>query len=184
MSLTSGWSGILDKKKGLCTHGMDQRRWCETYNCREVAYAVTKLGYTLFAIHEGLIYTNLQPIFEQFMKLMASKKIRYSKVPPSYKTNILKYCDEVNQEMDFSDPLDTLTPEKIEENPYQCTFIKGIMNICIGKMSQSQQKTSVNLFKMTTGLLSSFRITVWKSCHAFLLLMIVSKSATRKKKAG
>ena len=63
---------LLDRKKGLCTHGMDQRRWCETYNCREVAYAVTKLGYTLYAIHEGLIYTNLQPIFEEFMRLMAS----------------------------------------------------------------------------------------------------------------
>ena len=34
--------------------------------------------------------------------------------------------------MGFTDEKDILTPELLEENSYQCSFIKSIMNICIG----------------------------------------------------
>ena len=32
--------------------------------------------------------------------------------------------------------MDKLTPEILEENPYQCQFIKGLMNMGLGKLSQ------------------------------------------------
>ena len=136
----------MEKKKTLCKHTMIQRRWQATYTVKEVAYAVCQLGYTLHSIEEGLIYTNLQPIFEEFMRLMASKKIRYGKVPPSYQKDLSKYCNEVNELMGFEDPGDILTPDLLQENSYQCSFIKSIMNICIGKLSQSPiQNTSIHL---------------------------------------
>ena len=83
----------------------------------------------MYSIEEGLIYTNLQPIFEEFMRLMASKKIRYGKVPPSYQKDLSKYCQEVNELMSFEDPGDVLTPDLLQENSYQCSFIKSIMNV-------------------------------------------------------
>ena len=112
---------------------MTQRSWRDTYTVKEVAYAVCQLGYTLYSIEEGLIYTNLQPKFEEFMRLMASKKIRYGKVPPSYQKDLSKYCQEVNELMGFKEPGDILTPDLLQQNSYQCSFIKAIMNILILK---------------------------------------------------
>ena len=66
------------------------------------------------------------------MRMMSSKKIRFGKVPPSYQTDLPKYCQELNSLMNFTEEKDILTPELLEENSYQCSFIKAIMNICIG----------------------------------------------------
>ena len=133
---------LMEKRKTLCKHDMLKRRWRDTYTVKEVGYAVCQLGYTLYSIDEALIYTNLQPIFESFMRLMASKKIKYGKVPASYQKDLPRYCQEVNQLMSFTRPGEILTPDLLVENIYQCSFIKSIMNICIGKLSQSPiQKT-------------------------------------------
>ena len=61
---------LMEKRKTLCKHSMFHRRWRDTYTVKEVAYAVCQLGYTLYSIEEGLIYTNLQPIFEEILKLV------------------------------------------------------------------------------------------------------------------
>ena len=39
--------------------------------------------------------------------------------------------------MEFDNEMDRLTPGLLEENPYQCQFIKGLMNMGIGKLSQN-----------------------------------------------
>ena len=89
---------LTDRKKSLCKHNMTQRKWGETYTAHEVAYAVTKLNYTLFCIEECLIYTTLLPLFKNFMQLMSSKKIRYSKIPESYQSDLETYCRQINEE--------------------------------------------------------------------------------------
>ena len=121
---------------------MKDRKWTDVYNLRELAFAVCKLNYTLFCIKEGLVYTNLQPIFQEFMRMMSSKKIRYAAMPPSV-TDLETYCNELNSAIGFSDQYDVLTPDCLEANRYQCTFFKSIMNICVGKMAQSPIQTSV-----------------------------------------
>ena len=65
------------------------------------------------------------------MQMMASKKIRSSKIPPSYQSDLQKYCDEINSVMKFSRAEDILTPELLVPNEYECSFIKGVMNIVV-----------------------------------------------------
>ena len=134
---------LLEKKKSLCKHEMKDRRWTDVYNLKELAYAVCDLKYTLFRIEEGLVYTNLQPIFQEFMRMMASKKIRHATVPSSYKEDLETYCSDLNKAMGFTDPQDVLTPDCLEETPYLCAFEKGVMNMCVGKMAQSPIQTTV-----------------------------------------
>ena len=122
---------------------MEDRKWTDVYNLRELCYAVCELKYTLFAINEGLIYTSMQPLFRDFMRMLASRKIRHSKVPPSYRADLEKYCADLNQTMGFEDPPDLLSPEILEENSYKTAFEKSIMNIIVGKMAQSQTQNSV-----------------------------------------
>ena len=116
---------LTDKRKKLCKHNMLQRQWRETYNCRELAYAVTQLNYTLFCIEECLIYTTLLPIFKEFMQMMSSKKVKYSKVPPSYMSDLENYCKQINNEMNLTQIGDILRAEDLLANEYQCSFIKG-----------------------------------------------------------
>ena len=122
---------------------MKDRCWTDVYNLKELAYAVCDLKYTLFRIEEGLVYTNLQPIFQEFMRMMASKKIRHATVPSSYKEDLETYCSDLNKAMGFTDPQDVLTPDCLEENPYLCAFEKGVMNMCFGKMAQSLIQTTI-----------------------------------------
>ena len=124
---------VMERKKSLCKHNMLQRIWREVYNLKELAYAVSQLKYTLFCIEECLIYTTLLPIFKDFMQLMSSKKIKYSKIPPSYKSNLDEYCNQINQEMKFTQDIDVLSPEALQANEFQCSFIKGLMNIVVGQ---------------------------------------------------
>ena len=92
----------MEKRKKLCQHEMKDRKWTDVYNFRELAYAVCELKYTLFGINEGLVYTNRQPIFQEFMRMMASKKIRYAAVPPSYRKDLESYCSELNSSVGFT----------------------------------------------------------------------------------
>ena len=103
---------------------MLQRCWRETYTCSELAYAVTKLKYTLFNIEEGLLYDTLLPIFKDFMQLMSSLKIRYSKIPTPRKGDLEAYCQEINEKMKFKQN-DVLKPSLLSPNEFQCSFIKG-----------------------------------------------------------
>ena len=102
---------LMERRKKICPHNMMQCRWWDTYTVKEVGYAVCQLGYILFSIEECLIYTNLQLIFEEFMRLMASKKIRFGKVPKSYQQDLGKYCQDLNEMMNFTEAGDVLTPE-------------------------------------------------------------------------
>ena len=128
---------LENRHKGLCKHSMSQRVWRDTYTCGEVAYAVAKLNYQLVAIEEALVYPEQAYIFADYMKILASKKIKYGSVPKAYQSNLSQYCEEINTAMEFDNEMDRLTPDLLEENPYQCQFIKGMLNMGIGKLSQN-----------------------------------------------
>ena len=110
---------------GLCPHQNSQRIWRGVYTCEEIAYACSVLKYNLITIEEALVYPQKAYIFADFMKILASKKIKYGKVPEEYKNNLSQYCQEINDSMNFDNDMDKLTPDLLEENPYQCAFIKG-----------------------------------------------------------
>ena len=116
---------VKTQHKGLCPHQNSQRIWRGVYTCEEIAYACSVLKYNLITIEEALVYPQKAYIFADFMKILASKKIKYGKVPEEYKNNLSQYCQEINDSMNFDNDMDKLTPDLLEENPYQCAFIKG-----------------------------------------------------------
>ena len=97
-----------------------------------MAYAVVHLNYKLITIEEALVYSKKAFIFSDFMKILASKTIRFGAVPKNYKNNITKYCQDINEAMCFENKMEKLTPDLLSENSYQCAFIKGLMNMGIG----------------------------------------------------
>ena len=71
------------------------------------------------------MYDTLLPIFKDFMQLMSSLKIRYSKIPASRKGDLEAYCQEINEKMKFKHENDVLKPSLLSPNEFQCSFIKG-----------------------------------------------------------
>ena len=134
---------LLKKQKSLCHHTNEERRFRQTYTMNEVAYAVTELSYTLYAIEEALCYVRLEPMFADYFKLLASQKIRFSAVPAEHKEDLTAYCETINNEMGFDTVEDRLTPSILTENPYQCAYVKSLLNQSIGKLSQTTLKPSV-----------------------------------------
>ena len=89
---------LVSKQKKLCTHDMNQRKFSGVYTLSEIAYSL-ELGYKLIELQEAIVFKNLEYVFSDFMRFLASRKIRFSKVPSSYKQDLKKYCDFVNEKM-------------------------------------------------------------------------------------
>ena len=106
----------------------------------EVAYSVS-LGYLVLELSQALIYTSLEPIFKSYMTFLASRKIRYSKIPESAKDDLQGYCRFLNQTMQFEDADDILSPEILTPNSAQCQYFKNLANFSLGKISQQGNKT-------------------------------------------
>ena len=94
----------------------------------EIGYAI-ELGYILLEVQEAIVFKKLEYVFSDFMRFLASCKIRYSKIPPSYKHDLQKYCDFVNEKMDFTHKDDILTPELLVENTSTCKMYKDLSNL-------------------------------------------------------
>ena len=103
----------------------------------EVAYAFCELKYTLYSVHEALVYCSLEPIFSEYIKLLSSLKIRNAVVPQEFQHDVAAYCSQVNDAMSYTTEADRLTPEKMQNNPYAYKFFKGVLNISLGKFSQT-----------------------------------------------
>ena len=56
-------------------------------------------------------------MFSEYIKLLASQKIRFGSVPDAYKDNLTSYCEEINREMEFTETADKLTPSILQDNP-------------------------------------------------------------------
>ena len=102
----------------------------------EVSYAVVSLGYILYGIDKALVYVQSASLFSNYMKLLASQKIRYSPIPSAHRHDLQSYVDNINKEMGFNTEFDRLTPDLLVENKYQCAYEKGLLNQSIGKLSQ------------------------------------------------
>ena len=90
--------------------------------------------------------SHIRHFITHFQKLYASnelKKNRHSKIPLSYKTDLEAYCSTINSAMKFSHSRDILSPDLLEENEYECSFDKSIMNIGTFKKTTGIKKVCV-----------------------------------------
>ena len=146
---------VVELRNDLCPHSFEERCWTSTYTLSELAFAIHDLKYTLVRLHESLLYTHLVPMFSDFFKLCAMTKIRYDKVPARLEHDLPSYCAEINKGLSLSGPF-ALTPELISPNPTMRTYVKGLMNHCLGKFLQSQTKSVCTFVKSQDHLTSLF----------------------------
>ena len=117
---------LLEFRKGApCDHSFQQRSFRETYSCSEVAYSVTQLKYECVEIHEAMVWTDLQPIFQDYIKLCAKTKARFEKLPSRFQGNVQAFCDEVNSGLNLVEDYEKLYPWEVTPNESMRAYIKG-----------------------------------------------------------
>ena len=103
-----------------------------SFTLGEIFYSVIHLDYVLVTIHEALIYTDLRPMFRDYMKLCTLLKLRAEEVPESYRHDVEGYCQEINDALGLTEPFEKLRPHDIDPSPERRTLIKTKMNSAFG----------------------------------------------------
>ena len=116
----------------LCSHSEKERAIMGSFMISEIEYSL-KLGYKLLAIFECHVYTKQDYVFKDFVEKLTFCKTRASNCFANLKgtDDKQKYCDQLNQKMDFNGLL--LTPNNIKANCGKRFFYKLAQNSFFGK---------------------------------------------------
>ena len=126
-----------------CNCKEKEKGFISTYTLPELETAV-KYGYEVEHVYEVIAYFNEDQILKEFLDLLSSFKIRHSKFLEEDLEKLQIICDKINEDMNFTDDIVKLTPEKLvyDENAKQ--FYKLWANALLGKFSQSNDRVSTH----------------------------------------
>lgn len=122
------------KRKTFCKCSDTERSWIETYSLIEIETAL-KYGYSLMQIFECYFWINGVKLFADYMKLMASIRIKSSNVPKQWKSNLTGYACHINKILQIPEEFELKANDFKEDNSAK-QYIKRVMNITLGKLIQ------------------------------------------------
>ena len=91
-------------------------------------------GYDILRIEEALVYYQSSKVFQNTFSLLASKKLRHTKLPKNVVTDeeIDSYCTKLNSEMGFSTHSTRITRDNLSCNDELKFLYKLIQNSILG----------------------------------------------------
>lgn len=138
---TCGKKSLKSYSVNKCKHSLIQRAIVGNYTIEEINYALS-LGYKIIKIFEIMYYTEKTKLFEDFIKLLAFRKIKSSKLFEEDDSDQIKLqkCNIINQKMQFTEGF-KLQPENVKDDPNSRNFAKLALNSFLGKFSQRSDKS-------------------------------------------
>ena len=122
----------LQKK---CSNHSDEARSFEiTLTTHELQMA-TALGYKMLRLFHGLLYTEEDHIFADFVRVLAREKVRVSGIPSTHTASPEKYAFEVNCDLGLKGSL-KLSPDDFVFNPMLRYLAKVSLVAVAGKFMQ------------------------------------------------
>ena len=99
-------------------------------------------------------------IFAKFLTYLGSLKIKNSGYPPEAESeeDKIKYCQEINEQMNFEEDCLKLNLQNVEFNSIQRSITKEALNSILGKMSQG--KLMLNSIKLKHKIHFAFQIPI------------------------
>ena len=125
-----------------CSHeSPSERSFCDSYTLPEIAYAKS-LNYEILEWFEIYLYPKEEKIFQNFVRILASGKLKASGFPCHCQTLVskLKFCQDINSKMNLHGTLQ-LTPENVSISPPRRKFYKDAINNVFGKFSSKRSST-------------------------------------------
>ena len=98
----------------------------------EIIHAINN-GDRVTQIFEVFAYESYSNYLKEFLDILSSYKIRYSKFPSVSEEELQSMCDQINRDMGFDSPELRLSPERLEDNPQLKDFFKLWSNALLGK---------------------------------------------------
>lgn len=119
-----------------CTHKDSQRSFTSVWTCAELAYAVKELGYVIKHWLEVHHYTESQTILADFVKVLASQKLKNSNIYENCSTmqERQQYCDMLNEKMGFQNDHVKLNLSSTN-NPLSKNYFKLALNSLYGRFA-------------------------------------------------
>lgn len=141
------FSCLKSNNKTLCPHqNLEERGFEGVYTIIEIEHCL-QLGYEIVFISRAQVYTDLKPLFFDFLSILASQKIRSEKVPEQYNNNLEDLAKEINEAMEFTDDNTKLSIKSFQANPGLRKSAKDIQNIVLGKFGQRVGNISTELLQ-------------------------------------
>lgn len=133
----------LKKLTKPCRHSPKNRSFTSTWTCVELAYAVSELGYQILNWFEVHHYQSFKPLLADFVKILASQKLKTSNILMNKATleDKEQYCDFINNVMQFDHPSLKLTPINCSDNPAGKNYFKMCLNSLFGRFALHSENT-------------------------------------------
>lgn len=130
------FSCLKSKNIHPCRHkSVNKRRFVSVWTVVELNYCLT-LGYKILYFYELYHYKMKEKVLSQFVTIMASQRLKNSNLLQDIApTDHTKYCDEINQKMNFKEPSLLLNPNNVKDNKAQKQFFKDILNNVFGRFA-------------------------------------------------
>jgi len=124
-----------------CRHKPNKRSFTSTWTVTELAYAVKVLNYEILNWYEVHHYNQTSPVLADFVKILASEKLKSSNVLAKCSSMSEKqtYCDFLNKKMAFDCDNLKLTPANCSDNPPAKTYFKMCLNSLYGRFALHSQ---------------------------------------------
>lgn len=127
-----------------CTCKEEEKPFISCWTLPELEKAV-EYGSTIENIFEVMAYFSEDQILKEFLDLLSSFKIRHSKFLEEDRDKLQLICDKINEDMNFTDDIVKLTPEKLVFDESAKNFYKLWANALLGKFSQSNDRVSTHV---------------------------------------
>lgn len=126
---------LKNKSNKKCYHRLDEvRAFTSCYQITDLEKAVS-LGYKILEWYEVHHYSKREPLFQKFVKILASQKLCNTKLFSSNNTNVQNdVCKNLNLKMNLQGNL-ALNPSKIIDNPAQKQLYKEMLNSFYGRFA-------------------------------------------------
>ena len=167
-----------DKKIMICNHTEEERRFETTITLVELAYCLSNNQCQDPIFYEAYIYYKFEPVFKNFMNVMAREKLIHTGNPTSENTKY--FLKTLNEQMNYQN-----TDLEIKESDLQIDKLKTqthklILNSCLGSLAQkstySKSVVCENLFDVHNVLKNNEVLDVSPFGPNFLNMFVETKS--------
>ena len=136
----------ISQRRDFCECDDNKRAWLDVYSLEEIEVALD-YGYEIVHIYEMYYWLKGDFLFADFMKLLASIRLKATPVPKEWENQVEKYVQFINKALNLPKEYQ-LTVSELLPSLTARNHIKYTMNVLLGKLLQNpQQEQTVYIFE-------------------------------------
>ena len=128
----------ISQRRDFCECNDNKRAWLDVYSLEEIEIALD-YGYEIVQIFEIYYWLKGDYLFTDFMKLLASIRLKATPVPSEWESQVEKYTQFINETLDLPKEYQLKSTELYPSLTVK-NHCKYTMNVLLGKLLQREQQ--------------------------------------------